>query len=112
MDSEVDALAVSGSDVYAGGGFTSAGGKVSFYVAKAIAIPDPWLSIAHDVHGPNTNTAPTRRRPGHRGSEVKKRVGAVQKSAGSIAFKCAPPPNRERRTIPELRTPTAKPVAR
>ncbi len=34
------ALAVSGSNVYAGGTFTTAGGKVSAYVAEAIIGPD------------------------------------------------------------------------
>jgi hypothetical protein len=32
----VIALAASGNDLYAGGGFTTAGGKVSGYVARAI----------------------------------------------------------------------------
>ena len=32
----VSALAVSGSDLYAGGNFTTAGGKVSAYVARAV----------------------------------------------------------------------------
>jgi len=40
------ALAVSGSDLYAGGGFTTAGGKVSCYVARAY-LERPFLSILH-----------------------------------------------------------------
>jgi hypothetical protein len=35
MNSSVSALAVSGSNLYAGGDFTSAGGKVSAYAARA-----------------------------------------------------------------------------
>ncbi len=35
----LSALAVSGSDLYAGGAFTTAGGKVSAYVAKAVVYP-------------------------------------------------------------------------
>jgi hypothetical protein len=41
----VYALAVSGSDLYAGGGFTTAGGKVSAYIAHAYLLPLPWLSV-------------------------------------------------------------------
>jgi len=52
----VYALVVSGCDLYAGGIFTTAGGKVSAYVAKAIAIPGDWLHIEEDVPGPHTNT--------------------------------------------------------
>ena len=36
MDGGVAALAVSGTNLYAGGSFTTAGGKVSAYVAEAI----------------------------------------------------------------------------
>ena len=39
----VDALAVSGSDLYAGGGFTTVGGKVSAYLARAYLLPLPTL---------------------------------------------------------------------
>ena len=35
------ALAVSGSDLYAGGEFTTAGGKVSAYIARAYLLPLP-----------------------------------------------------------------------
>jgi hypothetical protein len=56
MNNYVTALAVSGSDLYAGGAFTTAGGKVSAYAAKAIAIPGDWLRLARDVPGLNTNT--------------------------------------------------------
>jgi len=41
---------VSGSDLYAGGGFTTAGGKVSAYVAKAIISP-PVLAVEGDGGG-------------------------------------------------------------
>jgi hypothetical protein len=44
------ALAVSGSDLYAGGQFTTAGGKVSAYLAKAIISP-PILAIEPDGFG-------------------------------------------------------------
>lgn len=43
----VYALAVSGSDLYAGGAFTTAGGKVSAYVAKAVVSP-PVLALEPD----------------------------------------------------------------
>jgi hypothetical protein len=44
----VFALAVSGSDLYVGGNFTSAGGKISAYLAKAI-VSLPILAIEPDV---------------------------------------------------------------
>jgi hypothetical protein len=44
VNSNVYALAMSGSDLYAGGGFTTAGGKVSFYIARAY-LERPTLSI-------------------------------------------------------------------
>ena len=39
------ALVVSGSDLYAGGGFTTAGGKVSAYIARAYLPALPTLSV-------------------------------------------------------------------
>src|SRR5207249_10086695 len=39
------ALAVSGRDLYAGGGFTTAGGKVSAYIARAYLLTLPALSV-------------------------------------------------------------------
>jgi hypothetical protein len=44
-DGEVTALAISGSDLYVGGGFTMAGGKVSQRIARAYLLPLPRLSI-------------------------------------------------------------------
>src|SRR5439155_6337016 len=41
----VSALAVSGSDLYAGGGFTTAGGKASAYIARAYLPTLPTLSV-------------------------------------------------------------------
>ena len=41
----VSALAVSGSDLYAGGQFSTAGGKVSAYIARAYLLTLPTLSI-------------------------------------------------------------------
>ena len=41
---------MSGSDLYAGGGFTTAGGKVSAYVARAIVSP-PFLTLEPDGFG-------------------------------------------------------------
>jgi hypothetical protein len=46
----VNALAVSGSDLFAGGFFTTAGGKASAYLAKAIINP-PVLAIEPDGFG-------------------------------------------------------------
>ena len=43
--SDLSALAVSGSDLYAGGYFTTAGGKVSPYIARAYLPTLPTLSI-------------------------------------------------------------------
>src|SRR5437773_8572002 len=45
MNSTVEALAVSGNQLYAGGRFTLAGGKVSSYAARAYLVP-PTLSSA------------------------------------------------------------------
>ncbi len=50
MDGFVSALAASGSDLYAGGYFTTAGGKVSPYMARAIINP-PVLTIHPDDFG-------------------------------------------------------------
>src|SRR5881409_803678 len=50
MNADVLALALSGSDLYAGGVFTTAGGKVSAYVARAIVYP-PVLAIEGDGDG-------------------------------------------------------------
>ena len=44
MNSDVRALAMSGSDLYVGGSFTAAGGKVSAYLARA-ALPWPALTL-------------------------------------------------------------------
>src|SRR5438445_4902564 len=58
----VSALAVSGSDLYAGGGFTMAGGKVSAYIARAYVPTLPTLSMPRSgldvmVSWPSTETA-------------------------------------------------------
>ena len=45
MNYIVAALAVSGSDLYAGGEFTTAGGKVSAYIACAYLLTLPALSV-------------------------------------------------------------------
>jgi hypothetical protein len=45
MNGPVLALAVSGSDLYAGGAFTTAGGKVSAYIASAYLPTLPTLSV-------------------------------------------------------------------
>jgi hypothetical protein len=45
LDNRVLALAASGSDLYAGGAFTMAGGKVSAYIARAYLLPLPSLSV-------------------------------------------------------------------
>jgi hypothetical protein len=45
MNDYVWALAVSGSDLYAGGAFTTAGGKVSVYIARAYLPALPTLSV-------------------------------------------------------------------
>jgi hypothetical protein len=50
MNNNVNALAAWGSYLYAGGSFTTAGGKVSAYLAKAIVNP-PLLSIEPDGFG-------------------------------------------------------------
>jgi hypothetical protein len=56
MNYDVSALAVSGGTLYAGGSFTTAGGKVSAYAAGAVINPGNWLSIQANVPGPRTNT--------------------------------------------------------
>ena len=55
-------LAVSGSDLYAGGVFTTAGGKVSAYIARAYLLPLPTLSVLRSgtdvtVSWPSADTA-------------------------------------------------------
>src|SRR5437667_8123923 len=45
LDGQVRAVAVSGSDLYAGGLFTMAGGKVSAYIAHAYLLTLPALSV-------------------------------------------------------------------
>jgi len=50
FSSRVFALTLSGSDLYSGGAFTTAGGKVSAYLAKAIVNP-PILAIESDGFG-------------------------------------------------------------
>jgi hypothetical protein len=45
MNDAVLALAVSGSDLYAGGIFATAGGKVSTYIARAYLLTLPALSV-------------------------------------------------------------------
>lgn len=52
----VSAMTVSGAALYVGGSFTTAGGKVSGYVAGAVPNADTWLTIQANVPGPNTNT--------------------------------------------------------
>lgn len=52
----VSALAVSDSELYVGGNFTIAGGRVSAYVANAVINPGNWLQLQFGVPGPNTNT--------------------------------------------------------
>ncbi len=54
--SAVYALAVSGSDLYVGGDFMTAGGKVSVDIARAIITPGNWLTLQTGVPGPHTNT--------------------------------------------------------
>ena len=62
MNSRVAALAVSGSDLYAGGEFTTAGGKFSAYIARAYLLPLPVLSVGRSgaevmVSWPSADTA-------------------------------------------------------
>ncbi len=62
MNYIVDALAVSGSDLYPGGRFTTAGGKVSGYIARAYVPPLPALSVLRSgpevtVSWPSADTA-------------------------------------------------------
>ena len=59
---DVFALAVSGSDLYAGGNFTTAGGKVSAYIARAYLPALPTLSVLRSsenvtVSWPTVDTA-------------------------------------------------------
>ena len=56
------ALAVSGSELYVGGGFSTAGGKVSVYIARAYLPALPTLSVLRSsenvtVSWPTVDTA-------------------------------------------------------
>jgi hypothetical protein len=58
----VYALAVSGSELFAGGAFKTAGGKSAKYIARAYLLPLPTLSLLPSgpnitVSWPSTNTA-------------------------------------------------------
>ncbi len=55
MDRSVAALALAGSDLYAGG-VTRTGGKVSLNATKAIAIPGAWLRVRQGLPGPGSST--------------------------------------------------------
>ena len=62
MNGAVVALAVSGSDLYVGGGFTTAGGKVSPSIARAYLPTLPTLSVLRSgnnvmVSWPSVDTA-------------------------------------------------------
>src|SRR5260370_23419766 len=62
LNNVVSALAVSGSDLYAGGGFTRAGGKVSASIARAYLPILPALSLLRSgtnvmVSWPSVDTA-------------------------------------------------------
>jgi len=62
MNDRVNALAVSATCLYAGGAFTTAGGKVSAYIARAYLLPLPTLSIRRSgtsavVSWPSPDTA-------------------------------------------------------
>jgi len=52
----VSAITISGAALYVGGAFTTAGGKVSGYVAGAVPNAGYWLTIQANVPGPETNT--------------------------------------------------------
>ena len=62
MGAGVSALAVSGSDLYAGGAFTTAGGNVSVHIARAYLPALPTLSVLHSseqvtISWPTVDTA-------------------------------------------------------
>ena len=62
MNSHVFALVVSGNDLYAGGSLTTAGGKVSAYMARAYLLTLPALSVLRSgtnvmVSWPSVDTA-------------------------------------------------------
>ena len=54
-----DALAVSGGTLYAGGNFTTAGGKVSAYVAEAYLVAPPG-GLVDSIVVPSSGTADVR----------------------------------------------------
>src|SRR6266536_3214451 len=62
MNDPLGALAVSGSDLYVGGAFTTAGGKVSAYIARAYLPILPALSVLRSgtnvmISWPSVDTA-------------------------------------------------------
>jgi len=65
MNNSVQALAINGSDLYAGGWFTTAGGKVSAYLARAYLIAPPGGIADSITAAPGTANLKFYGNPGH-----------------------------------------------